>query len=208
MLYIKFEINNLSKYADFQKLFDHMQETRQEGYELEYMINADEIEDTSEPDYDWENMSDDEFQKLKDMWEEEIKNSKPLPTPAMKRYLKFIPDYANSFLESYVSFDKKTAGDFSFETLGIFNYLEVTFEVDMDNLEILTDNIGIVEFSTGNLPYGGMERFIMTLKAFDLNSIECYNGFGVFKFDWKTDYVFEDIDLPERTKEYVARYKK
>ena len=77
----------------------------------------------------------------------------------------------------------------------------------MDNLDILTDNIGIVEFSTGNFPYGGMERFIMTLKAFDLNPIECYNGFGVFKFNWKTDYVFEDVDLPERTKEYVARYK-
>ena len=96
MLYIKFEINNLSKYTDFQKLFGHMQETRQAGYD------ADEFEE-EETEYDWENMTDDEYQKFLE---------EPTVTPEMERYQKFIPDYANDFLESYVSFDKNRAGDF------------------------------------------------------------------------------------------------
>ena len=56
MLYIKFEINNLSKYSDFQKLFNHMQETRK-AYDLE------EFEE-EEPEYDWENMTEEEYQKI------------------------------------------------------------------------------------------------------------------------------------------------
>lgn len=182
-----------------------MQETRQEDHQFEYMLDSEEVEE--EPEYDWENMSDDDYQKMLDMDNEEAANSKPLSTLEMKRYLKFIPDYANKFLESYVSFDKKRTSNFSFEILGIFNYLEKTFEVDMDNLKTLTDTTGIVEFSTGNFPYGGMERFIMTLKAFDLNPIECFDGFNVFEFNWKSAYIYEDLDHPEKTKEYIARFK-
>lgn len=200
MLYIKFEINNLSKFADFQNLFQHMQETRQDGYQFEDVQPTNNKED--QPDPDWENMTDEDYQKYFDAILE-VKED----TSQIKRYDRFIPEYANGFIESYIAYDKTEAGNFSYEKMDIFNYLEVAFEVDMNHLEVFIDKTGVVEFSTGNFPYGGMERFIFTLKAFDLTPIECFDGFSVFGFDWKSDFVFESIESAEKTKEYLARFK-
>lgn len=178
-----------------------MVKTRQIGFEFEEELESE------EPEYDWENMTDDEFQKTMSIWSEGTSESKPILTPEMKRYKQLIPDYANNFLESYLGFDKKRAGVFGFNALGIFNYLEFTFEVDMDNLEKLNEDIGIVEFSTGNYPFGGIERFLMTLKAFDLIPTECFNGFIIYEFDWTSDYLHDVIELTEKTKQYLARFK-
>lgn len=200
MLYIQFQIKNPSKYTDFQKLFDHMVATRQVGFEFDNEEPEDE-----EPEYDWEAMSDDESQAIINGWFEEA--SKPILTPEMKRYQQVIPDYASDFLDSYLGFDKKRAGAFAFHALSIFNYLEVTFEVDMDCLKKLSNHIGIVEFSTGNYPFGGLERFLMTLKAFDLIPTECFNGFTVYEFNWTSAFEHEAIALPQKTKAYLSTFK-
>ncbi|OEK04033.1 hypothetical protein [Roseivirga misakiensis] len=195
MLYIKFDIKDPAKFTDFQKVFDHMLKTRQPGFEFE----EEDIEGPSTEE-EWNRMTDREWEELKKKWREEVE-------PEVKRYRELIPDYANEFLESYIGFDEKKAGVFAFDTLGIFNYLEFTFEVDMDKLEKFDETSGVVEFSTGNFPFGGMERFLMTLKAFDLIPTECYNGFIVYEFDWKNDFYHEAIDLIEKTREYKEKFR-
>ena len=79
----------------------------------------------------------------------------------------------------------------------------IGFEVEMDHLKKLDNTIGLVEFSTGNFPYGGMERFLMVLKAFGFIPLECYNGFTIYRFDWTSDFRHEAIDLSEKTKKYL-----
>ena len=143
-------------------------------------------------------------------FEEKIRHEEEDPNGSeeMNRYQNLFPGYANNFLASYVNHDKSKAGAYGFDILGIFNYLEHTFEVNMNSLRKLNEDIGIVEFSTGNFPFGGLERFIMTLKAFDLIPIECFNGFVIYEFGWTSDYEHDAIELPEKTKEYLAKFKK
>lgn len=178
MLYIKFHINNSEKYQDFQKVYEHMVMIRQPGFEFD----------------------EDEEQSYKSDWD--------LYNEVLERYLKIIPDYADTFLEEFTESDAETAGSYGFDIEGIFNYLEYSFEVDMNNLKKIKDNIGLVEFSTSNYPFGGLERFSMILKAFDLIPIECYNGFTVYEFDWTSEFTYESVELLEKTKLYKEGIKK
>lgn len=191
MLYIKFNIQDPQKYIDFQRLYEHMVMVRQPGFEFE----------EEEPEeIDWDNLGDKEIdQVIKDMAEEE--------DPEIKRYKDLIPTYANAFFEKYFEVDNAKLGPLGIlEVSSMLNYLEYGFEVDMDKLENLNAQSGIVEFSTGNFPYGGMERFLITLKAFGLIPLECYNGFTVYEFDWTSDFEHEAIELPEKTKAYLKRF--
>ncbi|WP_338395474.1 hypothetical protein [Fulvitalea axinellae] len=124
-----------------------------------------------------------------------------------ERYKTFIPDYADTFLESFFEFDQERAGGLGFNKSNILNYLEHSFEVDLNNLEKQNENKGIVEFSTGNYPFGGIERFLITLKAFDLVPEECFDGFSVVAFDWVNEFEFNTIELPDRTEEYLKNRK-
>ena len=75
--------------------------------------------------------------------------------------------------------------------MSIFNYLEFGFDVDLNCLEVFKKDKGIIKFSTGNFPFGGLERFFITLKAFQLIPIECFDGFSVNQIDWKSDFDYE-----------------
>jgi len=185
MLYVKFTVEDESKYQDFQKVYDHMLMTRQSYFEFE------EEEDDDEDEFDWMHSS-----------QEEINQYLEENKPEVKRYKKLFPAYADAYLKSYLGFDASRAGVFGFDLMGIFNYLEFDFEVDLDNLERFGDRKGLVEFSTGNYPFGGMERFFITLKAFGLIPVECFNGFEVYTFDWVSEYEYKTVDLPEKTKRY------
>lgn len=182
MLYIKFNIQDQQKYQDFKKLYKHMIMTRQSDFEFE-----------EEPPFDWDNASQKEI--------DDLMNGN-VDKPDVKRYKKLFPSYANTFLKSYIKKDSSVAGAYGFDIEGIFNYLEFSFEVDMNSLRKLSKNIGLVEFSALGFPYGGMERFLMVLKAFELAPMECYNGFTVYEFNWTSEFTHEAIDLPEKTKSY------
>ena len=186
MLYVIFDIEDPVKFEAFQKLYDHMVKTRQPDFEFE---------EEEEPEIDWETITDEEYQALLEGWRNE-------PEPEEKRYKELFPDYAHTFLQSYIGYDKSRAGEYGFNTLGIFNYLEFSFETDMNNLEKLDEHHGKVEFSPHGFPYGGMERFLMVLKAFGLTPTECYNGFTVYKFNWTSDFTHEAIELPKETEAY------
>ena len=184
MLYIKFKILTPERFIDFQELYKHMLEVRLPGFEFEDKMSK----------VNWERITQDEI--------DIFFNESP---PETTRYKELFPIYANKFLEEYLQYDMDRGEIFEKDVLSILNYLEFGFEVDMDNLEKINENLGLVEFSTGNFPYGGMERFLMVLKAFDLTPLECYNGFTIYEFDWTSDFEHDAIDLPEKTKEYLKK---
>ena len=191
MLYIKFKINDSSKFEDFKNIYDHMVRVRQPNFEFE---------EEAVPEFDWDNLTkqetNDALEIIDDFFDQEAD---------LRRYKKLFPEYANAHLESYIKNDKEIAGAYGFDISGIFNYLEFSFEVNIDNLTILNENNGLIEFSTGNYPFGGLERFFMVLKTFDLIPTECFNGFDVFEFNWMSDFEYKTIILPEKTKLYKAK---
>ena len=188
MLYVKFTVQDPPKFEDFKKVYDHMVMLRQPGFELE--------EDEG-PEFDWDALTKEETDKAM----EEV-HAFLDETDEERRYKKLFPKYAQEYLASYVGYDAQRAGVFGFEISGIFNYLEYSMEVDMDKLQMINETLGVVEFSALAYPYGGMERFLMVLKAFDLIPTECFNGFTVYEFEWTSEFVHEGIELPEETKRY------
>lgn len=186
MLYIKFNIQDEQQFKDFQQVYEHMVRTRQPNFEFE---------ETEEYEIDWENMS----QKV---IEELLAKQNNEPEPEVKRYNNLFPKYADAFLKKYIKTDKEIAGAYGFDIKGIFNYLEYSFEVDFDSLERINNSIGVLEFSTGNYPFGGLERMIMTLKSFGLFSSECFDGFNVVNFEWSSEFNYTAIINDEKTKLY------
>jgi hypothetical protein len=191
MLFIKFKINNPSKFAEFKLLFEHMIKVRKIGFKFE---------EEEEQVLDWENMTDEEAVEVAGSLLDE-------PNYEEIRYKKLIPDYAQQFLRAYVSFDKKKTGDLSFSTLCIFSYLEFSFEVNMDELQELDTKQGVIRFSTLNFPYGGSERFLIVLRAYELIPFECYDGFTVYNINWQSHFVHEAIEQPEKTRRYLASFR-
>lgn len=186
MLYIKFTFLSNDKFTAFQKLFLHMKKVREPDFKFE----EEEI-----PEIDWENVTQEEIDIIMDENVSEL-----------KRYKEFIPDYADAFLKRYLSFDHDHVQIYQEETLSLLNYLEYGFEVNMDHLENINKNSGLIQISTGNFPFGGLDRFFMVLKAFDLIPFECFNGFNIFTFDWVSEFEYEGIEDSKKTKTYL-KYK-
>ncbi|WP_452230807.1 hypothetical protein [Lacinutrix sp. MEBiC02404] len=189
MLYIKFNIQNASKYLDFQKLYAHMVETREPGFNFQ--------DDESAPEMDWDSMKNEEemdeaVKELNDYLDQK---------PEFHRYHEKIPNYANDFLESYLQYDNEKSGYLGeFDPISIFNYLECGFEVDLDSLEKHNEKYGIVRFSTGNYPFGGLERFFITLKAYEIIPLECYDGFTTNQIKWLNNFEYKETEFPKRNK--------
>lgn len=192
MLYVKFRVKDSSKFIDFQKLYNHLVDVRQPNFEFNEEI----------PDFNWSNMNDKEVEEAIEIIDASFDDE----AIALKRYDEVIPNYANLFFKKYFKIDNDKIGNLGIqEVLSIFNYLEFGFEVDLNKLEVLDKNISIVEFSTGNFPFGGLERFFITLKAFNLIPIECFDGFSVNQIDWESDFKFNFIELQEQTKIYLGK---
>jgi len=183
MLYIQFKISDSEKFNDFQKLYQHLVTVRTPGFNFDVDMEA----------IDWTTITPEEEELL---FDEELQQE--------KRYRDLLPAYAQTFIDRYLQFDTERLGPIGAEeVISIMNYLEYDFEVEMDQLEKQNENLGLVQFSTGNYPFGGMERFLMVLRAFDLIPTECYDGFTIYECDWTSEFEHNAIELPEKTKEYL-----
>ena len=190
MLYIKFDIQDTSKYEDFQRLYEHMVNVRQPGFKFV----------DNDPVIDWDSMQTQEevdaaVNELSDFLDQE---------PEVHRYKELIPDYVAVLLDKYIQADNEKLESLGIQNvLSVFNYLEYGFEVDLDHLEKINEYSGVVKFSTGNYPFGGIERFLVTLKAFGLVPTECFDGFNICKFEWLSDFEYNATNLPEKTRVYL-----
>lgn len=181
MLYIKFRIQDQKKFHDFKKVYDHMVMVRQPDFEFE----EDNISYV-----DWGTASQEEI----DAYEDALERQK---LAEEERHKKILPLYAQDFLQQM-----HELGIYGYELSELGKYLEYNFEVNMDALQILNLKTGLVVFSTGNYPFGGLERFTMILKAFNLIAIECFNGFTIYQLDWTSETEYETVELPKKTKRY------
>jgi len=182
MLYIKFEIKDSSRFEDFQKLYDHMVKVRQPGFKF----------DDVGPEFDWDGMKSQEevdaaVEELNTFLDQQVE-------PEIYRCKALLPSYVKVFLESYLQGGNESLESFgSQEVVSIFNYLEYGFEVEMDTLKKINDHLGIVKFSTANYPFGGMERFIMSLAAYDLKPVACFDGFNECDIKWTTTHEYDSV---------------
>ncbi|MFD2567310.1 hypothetical protein [Pseudotenacibaculum haliotis] len=158
-----------------------------------------EFEEEESPEFDWDTMTSEEI----DAAIEELNQFSNQDSPIIKRYNTFIPEYAHNFLQKI-----NAMGVYGYNESEIMSYLEHEFEVDMNNLLQLGETHGLVEFSTGNFPYGGMDRFLMVLKSFELMPTECFNGFTIYDFKWTSDLAHDALEKPEETKKYLERMKR
>jgi hypothetical protein len=195
MLYIKFNINDPDKYTDFQNLFDFMVKCRDYNFQFE---------EPQKEEIDWNNLSSEEMDRILDEEEEREMNPNYLETKLIKE---IIPQYAMEFLQSFSEHDQQYAGNFGFNFDGILSYLIIDFEVELDQLKSIEKYSGVLEFSTGNYPFGGLERFFITLKAYDVIPFEYFNGFKVHGLTWNSNFNYEVQEFPEKTKEYLARFQ-
>ena len=192
MLYITFNIIDALKFKDFQELYKHMLNMRQPGYKFP----------DDSPEIDWDSKHtqeeiDEAVKKLNDYLDVE---------PEVHRFRALIPDYAKAHLQKYVDTDNEKLKVIGVQNVvSIFNYLEYGFEVDFDSLEKTSEHCAVIKFYTANYPFGGIERFLITLKAFELTPIECFDGFAISKIEWTNSLEYETTELKEKTKAYLQQ---
>ena len=118
----------MEKYQDFLKVYEHVIMTREPGFAFE---------EEEALQNDWNSMSKKEIEQ--DISESFLfdKQSKE-----ERRYLALISDYDQRYLASYLGRDIDRAAALSFTILRIFNYLEFSTEVEMNNLQIIRDKTG------------------------------------------------------------------
>lgn len=184
MLYIKFRITTQEKFRDFQKVYDYMCAVRESNYK--------EKEDDLE--IDWATATEEQINEFMD--EDRL---------IINEYNAVFPEYSNVFLTNYFTNDSSKSILVNEDKASLMNYLKYGFEVNLDALENLINNEAIVKFSTGNYPFGGLERFLMTLKTFDLIPVECFDGFNIFEFEWLSDFEYNPTILEEKTKKYLKK---
>ncbi|WP_026776125.1 hypothetical protein [Polaribacter sp. Hel_I_88] len=123
----------------------------------------------------------------------------------IKLFDKLIPEDTSGVLGNYFSFNNAKSILMNEDKVSYINYLEYGFEVNLDLLERCEIGGGIVKISTGNYPFGGLERFMITLKAFKLAPFEYFDGFNLCAINWVSDVEYDANILSEKTKEYLIK---
>lgn len=183
MLYIQFKISQEAQFTAFKALYEHLVAVRTPDFSVEVDMEA----------VDWATLTEEEEELL---FDEDLQQQ--------QRYHQLFPSDAQTVIERYFEHDNAKLGPPGIqEVSSIMNYLEYDFEVDLNQLEKLTEGEGLVQFSTGNYPYGGMERFLIVLRAFGMVATECYDGFTIYEFEWTSEFEHLAIELPEKTKAYL-----
>lgn len=187
MLYITFQVKNHDKLKDFEKLYQYMIEARQPSFQrLDDYANV-----------DWGDLSDEEMSEL---FNDDLQSKKVFEG--------LFPDYTTPLLHKHFNHENEKLGPIGLlDMYTLLDYIESGFEVDMDELKVEGDK-GIVKFSTGNYPFGGLDRLILILNAFELSPQECFNGFEVFAFKWISELEYKTIELPDITDTYLNTFKK
>ncbi|GGG95840.1 hypothetical protein GCM10011416_11890 [Polaribacter pacificus] len=193
MLYIKFNIEDPLKYQDFQKLYAHMHAVRAPGFQFA---------EEEGPVIDWDDKQTDEEVAAAVAEISEFLDQKP----EERRCKELLPKYVLSFFENYLKEDNEKLQALGVQDmLSLFNYLEFGFEVELDALTKIDENSGRVDFSTANYPFGGLERFIICLKAYGLSATECYDGFAVNQIVWSSAFEYKLIEVPEEVEESTSK---
>lgn len=121
---------------------------------------------------------------------------------------KTIPEYAKEAFREYYKEDKTDRDIDSYGFRAIINYMEFGLEVDLDNLVELENDQARLEYTALAFPYGGMDRLLVFMIAYDLIPFESFDGFSVFEFTWISKFQYDGTNLEDKTKAYKAQFKR
>lgn len=120
-----------------------------------------------------------------------------------------IPNYAKDFLGGYYEEEKALSMLIPASFTDTINYLEFGLEVDLEGLVQVDETKIRLDYTALSFPYGGMDRLMIFLKAYDCIPCEAYTGFSVVKLNWTSAYDYEATELAEETQLYRANgYRK
>lgn len=120
---------------------------------------------------------------------------------------KTIPEYAKEVFREYYKEEKTERDIDSYGFKATINYIEFGLEVDLDNLIELENGQARLEYTALAFPYGGMDRLLLFLVAYDLIPLESFNGFSVIEFNWVSKFQYDWKELEEKTESYKAQFK-
>lgn len=116
-----------------------------------------------------------------------------------------IPEYAKTFLQSFYKVENSLSQLVRENFKATVNYLEFGLEVDFTGLIMVDVTTVRINFEALGYPYGGMDRLLIFLNAFDCIPNEVFNGFSVCQISWDTLYEYSATELPEETATYLKR---
>jgi hypothetical protein len=119
-----------------------------------------------------------------------------------KFWLKRTPDDVIDYLNES---EKKK----SWSLIKLFQFIIEDLDVSFTGLELNENGIGRLDFEANNYPYGDASSLIVFLRAFNCITTEIDDGAGVYKVNWKSDFVFklkkESSDEPKGLKAFIGR---
>ena len=118
-----------------------------------------------------------------------------------KFWLKRTPDYVIDYL-------KQTEKNKSWSLINLFQFIIEDLDVSFTGLELNENGTGRLDFEANGYPYGGPSSLIIFLRAFDCIAAETDEGSGVYKVNWKSDFVFKlkkESEKPKGLKAFIGR---
>jgi len=116
-------------------------------------------------------------------------------------WLKRIPDCVIDYFNQY---EKNK----SWSLINLFQFLIEDLEVTLIRLELNENGIGRLDFEADGYPYGDPSSLITFLRAFGCIATDIDDGSGVYKVNWKSNFVFElkkeSLDEPKGLKSFFG----
>ncbi|MFT5891211.1 MAG: hypothetical protein ACI9Y7_001312 [Dokdonia sp.] len=116
-----------------------------------------------------------------------------------------IPEYVKTFLQGFYNLENALSNLVRDSFKATVNYLEFGLEADFTGLTMVDATTARIDFEALGYPYGGMDRLLIFLKAFNCIPNEVFNGFSVCQLSWDTLYDYSATELPEKTATYLKR---
>lgn len=117
-------------------------------------------------------------------------------------WLKRIPD-------NVVDYFNQSEKNKSWSLINLFQFIIEDLDVTFTGLELNENGIGRLDFEANGYPYGGPSSLIIFLRAFGCIATNIDDGSGVYKVNWKSDFVFklkqESSDEPKGLKAFFGR---
>jgi len=104
-------------------------------------------------------------------------------------WLILIPPFAKAYF-NLVAHNHPDFDSYKLDFRMMMDYLQINLEVDYKECISTTVGKGRLEFVPLSYPYGGMDRLLLFLSAFDCKATTIDSGFGIKKVIWHSDLEF------------------
>ena len=93
--------------------------------------------------------------------------------------------------ETVVDYFNQSEKNKSWSLINLFQFIIEDLDVTFTGLELNENRTGRLDFEANDYPYGDATSLIVFLRAFDCIATDIDDGAGVYKVNWKSDFVFK-----------------